>query len=172
MVTIVDDHTRATWTFLISRKSQTLSILTKFIKMVAVELNSTTLLSNPFLHTTKQNGVVERKHKHLQITRALLFQSSLPKFFWDHALLLATFLINHISSSILDWKNPYKILYNKPHDYSVLLRCFGSLCYATNIQPHKDRFSPWASKCIFLGFQHGFKAYKLYDLHTHVVFFS
>ena len=177
MVTIVDDHCRATWTFLISCKSQTLSIITKCIKMVAVHFhkniqtpsldNGTEFCNTAFqsllahydilhqrscVYTPQQNGVVERKHKHLlQSARALLFQSSLPKFFWDHALLLATFLINRLPSFILDWKTPYEILYNKPPDYSVLC-CFRCLCYATDIQPHKDKFSPQLTNVFSLVF--------------------
>ena len=39
MVTIVDDFTSATWTYLISHKSQALTILTNFIKMVSIHFN-------------------------------------------------------------------------------------------------------------------------------------
>ena len=40
MVTILDDYSRATWTYLISNKSQTLTILTSFSKMVSVHFHS------------------------------------------------------------------------------------------------------------------------------------
>ena len=39
MVTIVDDFTSATGTYLISHKSQALTILTNFIKMVSIHFN-------------------------------------------------------------------------------------------------------------------------------------
>ena len=100
------------------------------------------------------------KHKHLlQLVRALLFQSHLPKFIWDHAILMVTYIVDRFPCSILNWKTLYSFIYHKHLDYSTL-KCFGCLCFATNTQPHKDKFTPWASKCIFLGFQSGFKAYK------------
>ncbi|KAK9093080.1 hypothetical protein Syun_027991 [Stephania yunnanensis] len=53
-------------------------------------------------YSPQQNGVVERKHMHLlHITRALMFQSKLPKTFWGGALLAATFILNRLPSQVL-----------------------------------------------------------------------
>ena len=122
------------------------------------------------MYTPQQNGVVERKHKHLlQLAPALLFQSQLSFFFLDYASLMATHMVNRLPSSLLSSKTPYEVLYGHPPDCTYL-RCFGCLCFATNIKPHKDKFSQRASKCVFLGFQPGMKAYKVYDLRSHTVF--
>lgn len=44
---------------------------------------------------TQQNGVVERKYKHLlQVARSILFQAKFPSKFWSETLLSATHIIN------------------------------------------------------------------------------
>ena len=84
---------------------------------------------------------------------------------------MATPLVNSLPSSLLSWKTPYEVLYGHPPNYTSL-RCLSCLCFATNIKAHKDKFSPRASKCVFLGFQPSMKAYKVYDLLSHIVFHS
>src|SRR5947208_12523200 len=42
-----------------------------------------------------QNGVVERKNRHLmEVARALIFQMNMPKYLWSDAVLTASHLIN------------------------------------------------------------------------------
>ena len=111
---------------------------------------------------------MERKHKHLlEIARALKFHASMPIKFWGDCILTATFLINHLPSSVINWKTPVEILYQKPPDYS-LLKVFGCLCYAHT--KTKDKFLPRSTKCVFLGYSFGQKGYKVYDLTTHKCF--
>ncbi|KAL0349326.1 UNVERIFIED_CONTAM: Retrovirus-related Pol polyprotein from transposon RE2 [Sesamum angustifolium] len=147
-LTIVDDFTRATWTFLLKHKSQVHHTLATFFTMVNTQFHTsikvvrsdngsefvnaqckTLFNSLGIIHQTscaytpQQNGIVERKHKHkhiLEIARALLFQSHLPKRFWGEAVLTATYLINRLPSSILDWKSPFEMLYNKPPNIAHL----------------------------------------------------
>ena len=39
------------------------------------------------VYTSQQNGVSERKNRHiLEMTRTLLFQNNVPKFFWSEAI--------------------------------------------------------------------------------------
>ncbi|KAL0305392.1 UNVERIFIED_CONTAM: Retrovirus-related Pol polyprotein from transposon RE1 [Sesamum radiatum] len=122
------------------------------------------------VYSPQQNGVVERKHKHLlQIARALMFQSHLPSMFWTEAILIATYLINRLP--VLNWKTPYEILYGKPVNYTII-RTFGCLAFATNVQPHKSKFTKRAYMCIFVGYAFGQKGNRLYDLEDNVMLVS
>ncbi|CAH9105365.1 unnamed protein product, partial [Cuscuta europaea] len=47
--------------------------------------------------TPQQNGVAERKHRHLlELARTMLITARLPATFWVDAVLTATFIINRI----------------------------------------------------------------------------
>ena len=59
-------------------------------------------------HTPQQNGVAERKHKHLvQCALALLSQSTLPMSYWSYAIFTAAHLINKLPTPNLSNKSPW-----------------------------------------------------------------
>lgn len=123
-------------------------------------------------YTPQENGKVERKHRHLlEVAISLMIQSNFPSKFWGDSILMATHIINMLLSSLLDWKTPYQLLYQKPSNYNHL-KTFGWLCFATNTLPHKDKFVPRAYKCIFLGYTLGQKAYKVYDIDNNRIYIS
>jgi hypothetical protein len=122
--------------------------------------------------TPQQNGRVDRKHQHLlNVGRALLFQSKLPKQFWSFAVIHATFIINRVSTPLLQSKSPYHMLYSKPPDLNVL-KVFSSLCYAATLYAHRTKLDPRARKCVFLGYKPGMKGVVLLDLNDMKVFVS
>ncbi|PKI38709.1 hypothetical protein CRG98_040900 [Punica granatum] len=120
--------------------------------------------------TSQQNGRVERKHRHiLNVARAFMFQASLPTRFWGECVSTAVHLINITPSSLLDNKSPHEVLFGKPPNYSNL-RVFGSFCYAHTRT--KDKFEPRSRKCVFIGYPHGKKGWRLYDLKNQQTFVS
>ncbi|CAL1413177.1 unnamed protein product [Linum trigynum] len=120
-LTIVDDFSRAVWVYLLRFKSEVCRYVQMFCQLVAtqfgcqvrriqadngLEFQSAALqryyeqhgivLHTSCTDTPQQNGVVERKHRHLLDTaRALRFQASLPIRFWGcrHHILSGTFML-------------------------------------------------------------------------------
>lgn len=130
------------------------------------------LLHKTCVYTPQQIGVVERKHKHLlQVARSLMFQPKMPKKFWGDSILGATYIINRLPSAVIEGKTPFEMLNGHKPDYTRL-KIFGCLCFATNTQPHKDKFAERALECVFIGYIKGEKAYKVYDLNTHKIHVS
>ena len=134
--------------------------------LLLVTLNFSALVS-----ILQQNGVVERKHRHiLNVARSLLFQSQVPLNFWGECILIAVYLINRTPSPLLSNKTPFEALYKRPPTFHHL-KVFGCKCYATVVHP-KQKFEPRAIPCVFMGYPCGHKGYKLYDMQSKKLFIS
>ena len=139
-LTIVDDFTRVTWLYLLKNKSDCFDMIKHLfayiqnqfhmhVKVVRSD-NAKELCADNMLKiyndlgiehqkscrdTPQQNGVVERKHKHLlETTRALFFQSNLPHSFWGECIVCATYIINCLLLSYLQNVSPYEKLFGTP----------------------------------------------------------
>lgn len=116
------------------------------------------LTQNGILHritcpyTSQQNGIAERKHRHvIETSLALLAQSHLPPKFWVEAVNTAVYLIFRLPSSTIQFSSPYFKLYKAKPDYS-LLRVFGCDCYPL-LRPYtKHKLEYRSMQCIFLGY--------------------
>jgi len=118
--------------------------------------------------TPQQNGVAERKNRHiLEVARSLLFQSNVPKKFWGEAVLTATYLINRMPSRVLKFKSPVKtFLASYPNSHllsQIPLKIFGCTTFI-HIYPHSQgKLDERALKCIFLGYSPNKKGYKSFS---------
>ncbi|RVX07945.1 Retrovirus-related Pol polyprotein from transposon TNT 1-94 [Vitis vinifera] len=61
--------------------------------------------------TPQQNGIAERKNRHLlEVARSLMFSMNVPKLFWGQAVLTAAYLINRMPSRVLKFQTPCQTL--------------------------------------------------------------
>lgn len=121
-------------------------------------------------YTPQQNGLAERKHRHLlNCARALRFHVGLPIQYWGDCILTATYMINRTPTAVLNNQSPYQVLYEKVPNYDMI-KVFGCLCYATVLPKPGDKFAPRAVKGVFLGYPYAQKGYKVLNLVTkHVI---
>lgn len=121
--------------------------------------------------TPQQNGVAERKLRHLlETSRAIKFQGHLPNRFWGECIEAATYIINRIPLPILNNKSPFEVLYNKQPSLSHL-RVIGCLGFVTSIQKGYN-FEPKAKKVILLGYAASQKGYKMLNIESRRLFVS
>jgi hypothetical protein len=127
--------------------------------------------------TPQQNGVAERKHRHIvETARSLSLSALVPNEFWGEAILTAVHAINRIPSSVTSCLSPFEKLYSSCPGYSSL-KVFGSTCFVLRPHVEYDKFSPRSALCVFLGYGDGQKGYRCYDpsskklyISLHVVF--
>ncbi|KAM1496471.1 hypothetical protein ACFXTO_031069 [Malus domestica] len=127
-------------------------------------------LSCPY--TPEQNGLAERKHRHIVETALTLLQTAhLSPSFWTYACHTATYLINRMPTPVLHNKSPFELLYNDVPDLSHL-RVFGCSCYPLLKSYNISKLQPKTSRCLFLGYASHYKGYICYHLQTKTTYIS
>ncbi|GJR62255.1 putative RNA-directed DNA polymerase [Tanacetum coccineum] len=139
-------------------------------QMIKFYANQGIILETSCIHTPQQNGVVERKHRHLlETARALRFEANLPTRFWGECVLTAAYVINRMPSDVIGNKTPYEVLYNQKPNYDNM-RVFGCLAYYKSTETNGDKFKMKGRPGVFLGYPPGTKGYKIFDIiHNKIV---
>ncbi|XP_071718218.1 uncharacterized protein [Rutidosis leptorrhynchoides] len=118
-------------------------------------------------HTPQQNGVSERKNRILlEITRALMIESNVPKSFWPEALATATYLLNRLPTRALDFKNPLETLakfYKPPSNLTLKPRIFRCTVFVHIPKGERTKLDLCAEKCVFVDYGINQKGYRCYS---------
>jgi hypothetical protein len=196
-VVFIDNFSRFSWIYPMHNKSDTFNCFVKF-KGIVENLMSKKIkafqsdgggefTSNQFKqfltshgilhriacpHTPQQNGLAERKHRHIVETGlALLAQSKLPSTYWVDAFNTAVYLINRMPTSVLHNRSPYFNLLQRNPNYSIL-RTFGCSCYPLLRPYNKYKLMFRSKRCIFLGYSSNYQGYRCLDPATKRLYIS
>ena len=184
----VDDYTRATWTYILKSRQEVLShvqhflieIITQYDTIVKILRTDNALeftqkaieelcLAHGIVHqttcpyTSKQNGVAERKHRHLlDMVRTLLLAMRVPQYLWCEAVLTATYLVNRLPSAALGGAIPLQRLTPAADLFSLPPRVFGCTAFVQDHTPGLSKLAPRAQKGVFVGYSRTQKGYRVY----------
>ena len=187
-VIFVDDWSRFTWIYFLHQKSEVMHIFKNFHAMILTQFNkrikilrsdsggeyinknlSAFFANEGIIHQRscsyqpQQNGLAERKHRHIQETaRALRLHAHMPKEFWAEATNNVVFLINLLPTPVLNNMTPLKKLFGYLPKYH-LLRIFDCTCYVLLLKAEYSKLDAKSVKCIFLGYSEAQKGYRYYD---------
>lgn len=156
--TIVDDNTRATWTYLVHSKEQIPSLSVSFFAYVENHFqkqpkivrsdNGIEIVNKACAFSFNQEEYCTKSAFPTPHSRMTGLRENLgiclimlePLDYMPIYLLSFGYLINKMSAKVLDWKSPFEKLYGTPPNYDHL-RVIGCLCYAAITKPHKDKFA-------------------------------
>ncbi|KAM2798566.1 hypothetical protein COP1_003513 [Malus domestica] len=180
-VTFVDDCTRVTWLYTMKQKSDVGQIFQQFYRMIGNQFSlpikvlrsdnggeylnfelSQFFAEHGILHETtcpqtpQQNGVAERKNRHiLETTRALLIGAHAPHAYWANAVTYSVYLLNRMPSRVHNFRTPMEVLTDYvtlPSSLQLSPRIFGCVAYVHLHKNQQNKLDLCAVRCVFLGF--------------------
>lgn len=189
---IVDDYSRYTWTLFLTHKNDAFHAFRRLAKVIQNKMNLKIISirsdhggefeNNDFEmfcdeygiehnfsapRTPQQNGVVERKNRALEeISRTLLNDTPLPKYFWVEAVNTACYIMKKALIKPILKKTPYEIFNNRKPNIAHL-HVFGCKCFVRNNGIESlGKFDAKADEGIFLGYSLHNKAFRIYNKRT------
>jgi len=120
----------------------------KFYQLLSLDetINQTSCTDTP-----EQNGVAERKHRHIvETARSLLLSVFSPSKFWEEVVLIIVSLINTISSFHSSGPSHFEKLYVYVPNY-FSFRVFGCTCFVLRPHVEHSKLSSRTAICVFLG---------------------
>ncbi|KAL1214926.1 Retrovirus-related Pol polyprotein from transposon TNT 1-94 [Cardamine amara subsp. amara] len=190
-VTFIDEKSKYTWITLLPSKDRVFEAFVNFQTYVTNHFNANIKVlrsdnggeytSNTFkahlanrgiLHQTscpytpQQNGVAERKNRHLmEVARSMMFHKNMPKRFREMLVMTACYLINRTPTKVLNDISPYQVL-NKTKPHINHLRVFGCVCFVLVPGDQRNKLDAKSTRSVFIGYSTTQKGYRCYDPST------
>ena len=132
------------------------------------------------VYTSQHNGVVKRKNCHLvETARTLQLHHKVPQRFLGDAILAACYLINRMSSFVLQDQISHSIIFPNQPLFYLPSRVFDCVHFVHILTPRQDKLFAKATKYVFLGYirlQRGYRCYSTvtnrYFIFANVTFFE
>ena len=86
----------------------------------------------------------------------------MPAKFWGEAVATAVYLLNRSLTKSVRGMTPYQAWHGRKPNVQHL-RTFGCVAHVKRIGPGMNKLSDRSSQMIFIGYEQGSKAYRLYD---------
>ena len=123
---------------------------------------------SPCVDTPQQNAIAERKNHHiLEVAKALMFTTEVPKYLWGEVIQIAIYSINRMPSRILKFKTPLNVLYECFPQTKLIFhldsKVFGCVVFVHIHDYSCGKLDPRAIKCLFTGYPSNQKGYKCFD---------
>jgi hypothetical protein len=114
-------------------------------------------------YSPQQNGVIERRNRTVVATaRSMLKAKGLPGWFWGEAVNAIVYVPNMCQTKSVDGMTLFEAWHGrKPAVHH--LRTFGCIMYVRNTMSHLKKLEDRGRKMIFIGYESGSKAYRVYD---------
>ena len=177
MVTFIDDFSRYVWVYFMKEKSETFTKFQEFKNEAEAEVGKRILclrtdnggeyMSTGFTDflqksrirhqftcagTPQQNGVAERKNRHLaEICRSMLHAKNVAGQFWAEAMRTAAFVTNRLPQQRLCFLSPFEKVW-KIKPVVGHFRVFGCVCYVFVPDHLRSKMEKKAVRCIFIGY--------------------
>jgi hypothetical protein len=114
-------------------------------------------------YSPRQNGVVERRNQTVVgMARSMLKGMGMPAAFWGEAVTTVVFVLNRSFTRSVEGRTPHEAWYGRKPDVQFL-RVFGCRAHVKITRPNLTKLEDRSTPAVFLGYEPGSKAYRLYD---------
>jgi hypothetical protein len=114
------------------------------------------------VYSPQQNGVVEKRNGTVVGTaQSMLKAKNMPNCLWDEAVLAVVYVLNRMSTRSVEGATTFEVWYGKKPTVHHL-HTFGCLAYVKNTKPNLSKLDDRGRRIIFIGYEQGTKAYRVY----------
>lgn len=188
LMVLVDDYSRKTWIYFLTKKSEAFETFKVFKNLVEKEAKTVIrglrtdrggeFCSDKFnqfckdngikrqltaAYTPQQNGVAERRNRTIMnMVHCLLSEKELPRFLWPDAARWTAHILNRSLTKAVKGSVPEERWTGTKPTISYF-RVFGSVAHVHIPVQKRIKLDDRSHKCILLGVSEESKAYRLYD---------